>query len=559
MKKLYMPSFPKALLTAARATVIAVLMAMTAVSCGHSAAHDTLERAEALIDEHEDSALMLLQTIDPASVGSGDDRALYDMLMAQALDKNHMPLPPDSLIEAAARRFIVKGDRLRAMRADYYHGRAKYLKGNYPVAIVMFFRAASTAEELDEPFWAGLAYRGIADIYGEAYNPADQLLYARREHDAFTKSGRQPYLRYATLDLASALCSAAEYDEALRLASQTADTALAIGDGNLLAEAMRLKALTHFSRDSFDEAREAYAALCALDNATPDDSLYLALSSLGAGRTDEALRTARAVNEADPVLASYFDYRYRMQAKEWKEAITAAERYDSLATAVFMENTSRNLQSVVADDLARHYRLARTQLRNSRLQTAIIIIFAALALLIIVAIASEMIARQRRKTEEILRLADDLQFTLAEVKSAHTRSTASYRKLMTSKYSLLEEVCNIGIHTPSPRMRSRRLNEYFDSLIEKLSVDDKTLEEMGAEADLLYDNVYSDFRRDLPGLKDADYRLFLFSIHNFSSTAIQVFLKEEKAVAVYNRKYRLKDKIRTLPADRQRRYLPFLS
>lgn len=99
------------MLTAARAIVIAVLMAVTAVSCGHSVAHDTLERAEALIDEHEDSALMLLQTIDPASVGNGDDRALYDMLMAQALDKNHMPLPPDSLIEAAARRFIVKGDR----------------------------------------------------------------------------------------------------------------------------------------------------------------------------------------------------------------------------------------------------------------------------------------------------------------------------------------------------------------------------------------------------------------------------------------------------------------
>lgn len=125
MKKLYIPLFPKALLTAARAIVIAVLMAVTAVSCGHSGAHDTLERVETLIDEHEDSALMLLKTIDPASVGNGDDRALYDMLMAQALDKNHMPLPPDSLIEAAARRFIVKGDRPRAMRADYYHGRAK--------------------------------------------------------------------------------------------------------------------------------------------------------------------------------------------------------------------------------------------------------------------------------------------------------------------------------------------------------------------------------------------------------------------------------------------------
>ena len=69
----------------------------------------------------------------------------------------------------------------------------------------------------------------------------------------------------------------------------------------------------------------------------------------------------------------------------------------------------------------------------------------------------------------------------------------------------------------------------------------------------------SAFRADLPSLKPADYQLFLFSILGFSTSAISVFLKEEKLDAVYNRKSRLKAKIKKLDSEDVRsKYLSYL-
>lgn len=75
----------------------------------------------------------------------------------------------------------------------------------------------------------------------------------------------------------------------------------------------------------------------------------------------------------------------------------------------------------------------------------------------------------------------------------------------------------------------------------------------------MFDNLMTDFKEDLPGLKDVDYRLYLFSVLRLPTIAISLFLKEDKALAVYNRKKRLKDKIKQLDDKKRERYLKFIS
>lgn len=73
----------------------------------------------------------------------------------------------------------------------------------------------------------------------------------------------------------------------------------------------------------------------------------------------------------------------------------------------------------------------------------------------------------------------------------------------------------------------------------------------------LYNNIFSDFKNDLPDLKEADYRLFLFCILGLSTDSISLLLKETNKAAVYNRKKRLKEKIRKLDAQKQGKYFNF--
>ncbi len=71
--------------------------------------------------------------------------------------------------------------------------------------------------------------------------------------------------------------------------------------------------------------------------------------------------------------------------------------------------------------------------------------------------------------------------------------------------------------------------------------------------------MISEFKNDLPGLKDVDYCLFLFTVLKFKNPAIRLLLREEKVNAIYNRKRRLKDKINQLEHNKANRYIRYFN
>ena len=96
-----------------------------------------------------------------------------------------------------------------------------------------------------------------------------------------------------------------------------------------------------------------------------------------------------------------------------------------------------------------------------------------------------------------------------------------------------------------------------ENLIHELA-SDKQIELLNQQVDKHLNHIISDFKRDLPQLKRPDYNLFLYSILGFSTTAITLLLGEEKTEAVYNRKARLKTKIKQLDQNIQAKYLSYL-
>ena len=62
---------------------------------------DTLHRAEALMNEHPDSAWAVLNTLSADEMGQNRTRALYALLYTQAQDKTYRDETNDSLISIA--------------------------------------------------------------------------------------------------------------------------------------------------------------------------------------------------------------------------------------------------------------------------------------------------------------------------------------------------------------------------------------------------------------------------------------------------------------------------
>ena len=79
-----------------------------------------------------------------------------------------------------------------------------------------------------------------------------------------------------------------------------------------------------------------------------------------------------------------------------------------------------------------------------------------------------------------------------------------------------------------------------------------------ADVNLNMSDLIQQFRSDVVGLKEADYCLYLFSVVDLSVITIAVLLGEEKIEAVYNRKARLKLKIKQLDRGKADKYMAYL-
>ncbi len=115
----------------------------------------------------------------------------------------------DTLAFAAVRYFTRTDDKRRSLIATYYGGRFQYSHGDHTSALATFLQSKELAEELGEKFWAGMSCRGIADVYHNSFNAADELMHAQEEYRYIQESGRQPYINYALFDVAEGKLSKA--------------------------------------------------------------------------------------------------------------------------------------------------------------------------------------------------------------------------------------------------------------------------------------------------------------------------------------------------------------
>ena len=71
------------------------------------------------------------------------------------------------------------------------------------------------------------------------------------------------------------------------------------------------------------------------------------------------------------------------------------------------------------------------------------------------------------------------------------------------------------------------------------------------------DGVINKLKADFPGMKQEDYMLFLFTASGFSTTTISTLLEKDKPY-VYNRLYRLKERLKQSGSAHKTLYLTCL-
>ncbi len=545
---------------------IIAIVALSAACSRHAATEAALDRADSLMSEHPDSALAILTAIDgtPLPQGSGL-QARYALLLTQAKTKNHIIETNDSLISIANDYYYKEGDEFLLMKARFYLGNILYHQKNYPNCMLNMFMAYEYAKEIDDCFWIGMTARGLGDAYKETFNSKEEVAYYHIAADAFASYGKQAFIDYSLLYLAIAYCDAGEYESGIVYALEARDSALTHGDEPLLIEALRAGGMNGLGAKNYKIAISSFETLCKNHTSTREDSLYLGLLYLRTGAVHKATNILNKIKINEDGVGDWFRYELYKELDSIPQALTALENLENYENSTFNSRINQGLTGVCVDYYDTQKRAKEEDIKRSH-----VINWAMLFLLIcLITISLAYILRYKKKKQSELDtatiIAENLRDILSrkeeeyrQVNTAFTSAKETIDSLLDVRYEEFDMLCQEMYSSSNRSSIQKQIASKLNMMVDSFSSDIKKIKELQKFADLHHDNIVSELKKDLPSIKDIDHNLFLYVVLGFSTQAIALFLKAGKIDSIYERKRRLKDKIKQLDATKAQKYQAYL-
>lgn len=220
--------------------IISIIISL--ISCTHNKNYPTafqpeLAKAEAMMYRYPDSALHILQGIQPDIPSENEQYATWALLMTQAQYKNQIE-QSDSLINIAYSYFTKHDNAQRKALALYYKGILRYESHHAEDALSFYLEAATEIEKTND-YQLGFLINsevGLMYLYRKLNDYA--MEYFEKAHHNAELSDNQTYIAFSFIYIARAFSQKKQYNKAI----EYYEKAIKIGQVNnyptILASAM---------------------------------------------------------------------------------------------------------------------------------------------------------------------------------------------------------------------------------------------------------------------------------------------------------------------------------
>lgn len=565
--------------------------ALALSGCTESETARSLNRAEAVMEEHPDSALAILGAIPSADVNSSADRALHALLLTQAQIKNGHIVDNDSLINIAVRHYSDRDDSPRLMKSLFYKAQVEYNRGDMAAAIVPAIRARELATEFNDSYWRAKAAELMADIYSVTHYKSEAVKYTEEAAEHYKKAGKARNHLFALCDLA-VVRSNDGVDDNKNIALLDSVRRIAINepaDTTLIVYADRTLFGMYVDSGRNDEAHRILEEMLSLkSHYFPDSEQYSYMSRLATndGNDEEALQIIKTANdEATNTSQKVHVYVFYRDYHKSKGMSREAEAYtDSILTLQNMEVAAVLKQSVVSAQ--RDFFTARAEKEADKARLSAMTASALGILLAAVCIGFLLYYREkmRRKKAEIETMMLEAQSLSAQLDEKDESLQSAINELNKTRNDLKE--LSITVSDKDSLLKTQTL--LTNSILEKrfqtlnaLSKDYLTLTnqssprtgivsdfkkeldimanpESQAELERIVNNkhqgIITRLRNQLPKIKDQDIFFLTLIAAGVSRNAICLITKNKQA-NYYNKCSRLRRKIENSDSTDKQEFL----
>lgn len=510
--------------------------------------NEELDKAEKLMRSNPDSALSILDALDPSELKQDSLQAKYHYLKGYIhLGRNHSMIG-DSLIRVAYEYYRGK-DVVRDVRSGMVMAWYKFWVGDTPGALSMLDSLSSLTNVPDSVMVQTLRARVL--LGASEYQGIPLIPYAKRLHMLETDSMRKMEARYMLL---SAYEYAGETDSALYLVDELIDYARANkwGDKQFIFELERAQLLTENGRSAeSDELVDEIFRKAGPDNGATD-LLYFqySINALNTGDISRAARNLALADSAASRLRKDDDAYYRSYSNLLNAIIDFKQTGRIRLTHINGLNNRQNerFNRVKASQWesergALHQQNRALALKAESEHKTVIILFISLVAMIAIVGAIWIIRVRRLRDHENEERIEALQKMVDEYKAAPAMQANDIKDSGAQRNAMLKQLGIIKMVAETPTEQNREMLRKISSIggeIEGGLVDWASVYEM-------IDNLYSGFYGKLHGkygdaLSHKEEQIIVLMVAGFSTKEISVITGQTTST-VYVRKTSIRKKL----------------
>lgn len=527
--------------------VLVAVVVLGVASCSKSMSHDTpLDKAEQLMRSNPDSALAILEAIDPSDLKVDSLKAKFQYLRAYGHVRRSRSMIEDSLITFAHKYYRGK-DIVKDIRSGIALAFYKFWIGDTPGSIAMLDSLTKLPNVPDSLMTEALRIRvllGTSEYQGRQIIPLAKRLHIL-ENDTLRKMEAK-YMLLAGYEYAG------EIDSALYLVNELIDYARSRhwGDRQFLFMVEQAQLLTESGHDGeSDRLIDEIFSKAGHDNGAADMLHFqYAINALNRGNVNLAahhLKTADSIavrlrGDEDAYFRSYSNLLHAMIdfRQTGRIKLTHINRLNNRQNERF--NRMKASQWESERGALRQQNRALTLKAESEHKTVIILIISLAALLILGGSAWIFIIRRQRERDNEERI-EALQKMVDEYKSAPGQEpekvASSARSIMLKQLGIIKMVAE----TPTEQNREMlRKISAIDGETNGELVDWGKVFEM---IDSLYSGFYSKLHRQYGvQLTPKEEQIIVLMVAGFSTKEISVITGQTTST-IYVRKSSIRKKL----------------
>ena len=534
-------------------TLLSLLLIIILEGCSvDSKTHKLIRHAEEIAMELPDSALRVVQSIDPESVRGKHDRAHYKLVVAEAHYYNRLAVDRDTIAQPLFDYYIESDNHAERARALYQHAIVMQAEGENARAMYSLLEAEKSLSLLDNPRLSGLVHRTKGDIYGVECLFQNALEEYQKSKEYFDKAELSFHSAYALYNIATAYSKLRDYDNAIKYLLKSEEQFSENGYSLYQFETQIELCYNYLQIDDFNSCANVFTRIdksAKIGYSYCDYYCIYAILSAHSGNFVDAktyISKAKTEQIINPIQLAYSEYTIMKICGDDSDALTMYREMIAEQDKFVLNAINNSLLQSQVDLLSGQVASAKEIQQKTRLINYLFaIISAGIVLLFIYYIRN----RQRKHQAEIKRYIDiiaDMEL-MRKDNSTNNMLNATIDRLYRSSLDEINELCEIYYEQSDSSRLASKIFAQVESNIERLKSDRKRIEELESAVNIYHNDIMAKLREQCPGLTEREMRIALYSYAGFSNRAISL-LVGANAETLPKIKYSIREHIKSANA-----------